>query len=190
MKSDARTWMRRCSSGALWALAWLPTGSRASFLHGDTLDAVANVLALVVLVVVPITLIVAFWLVHVLPEKIAERKHHPQKEAINTLCLLSLVFGGILWPLAWIWAYTKPVFYRAAYGREKHEDYYKELAEKDAKEVVVLTDDVTRLRGELDHLQARGGALPEELSDIQDRLAVLEARLAMARPRRAEAEVK
>ena len=26
-----------------------------------------------------------------------------------TLCLLSLVFGGLLWPIAWLWAYTKPV---------------------------------------------------------------------------------
>ena len=28
---------------------------------------------------------------------------------IRTLCLLSLVFGGLLWPIAWLWAYTKPV---------------------------------------------------------------------------------
>jgi CBS domain containing-hemolysin-like protein len=33
------------------------------------------------------------------------------------------VFGGILWPLAWLWAYTKPVFYKMAYGTdvEEHE---------------------------------------------------------------------
>ena len=39
-----------------------------------------------------------FWMVHVLPEKIAHKRHHPQFEAIKTLCLLSLVFGGLLWP--------------------------------------------------------------------------------------------
>ena len=69
-------------------------------------------------------------MVHVLPEKIAHKRHHPQKDAIHTLCLLSLVFGGLLWPIAWLWAYTKPVGYRLAYGTEKHDDYYLELGEK------------------------------------------------------------
>jgi hypothetical protein len=44
------------------------------------------------------------WIVHVLPEKIAHKRHHPRRDAIQTLCLLSLVFGGLLWPLAWLWA--------------------------------------------------------------------------------------
>ena len=48
-------------------------------------------------------------MVHILPEKIAHKRHHPQFEAIRTLCLLSLVFGGLLWPIAWLWAYSKPV---------------------------------------------------------------------------------
>ena len=26
---------------------------------------------------------------------------------IRTLCLLSLVFGGLLWPIAWLWAYLE-----------------------------------------------------------------------------------
>ena len=79
-----------------------------------------------VLFVVPIVAIVVFWLIHILPEKIAEKRHHPQKDGINTLCLLSLVFGGLLWPLAWLWAYSRPVAYRMAYGTDKHEDYFTE----------------------------------------------------------------
>ena len=55
----------------------------------------------------------------VLPEKIAEKRHHPQAPAIKTLCLLSLFFGGLLWPLAWLWAYSKPVLYKMAYGVDK-----------------------------------------------------------------------
>ena len=65
-------------------------------------------------------------MVHVLPEKIAHKRHHPQLEAIKTLCLLSLVFGGLLWPIAWLWAYTKPVGYKLAYGTDKSPDYFKE----------------------------------------------------------------
>jgi CBS domain containing-hemolysin-like protein len=72
-----------------------------------------------VLVIVPIVGIAVFWLVHILPEKIAEKKQHPQAKAIQTLCLLSLAFGGLLWPFAWLWAYTKPVLYKMAYGTDK-----------------------------------------------------------------------
>ena len=91
----------------------------ASLLSPAAEDKMADVLAVVILFVVPVVLIVLFWLVHILPEKIAHKRHHPQFEAIRTLCLLSLAFGGLLWPLAWLWAYTKPVGYKLAYGTDK-----------------------------------------------------------------------
>ena len=97
--------------------------ARASLFTGDTLDAVANGIAWVVLVLVPIIGIVVFWLVHVMPEKIAHKRHHPQTPAIQCLCLLSLVFGGLLWPIAWLWAYTRPVAHKVAYGT----DHYAKL---------------------------------------------------------------
>src|SRR5436190_16860909 len=98
----------------------------ASFLSPELEDKLATFIALFVIFVIPVVLIVLFWMVHVLPEKIAHKRHHPQFEAIRTLCLLSLVFGGLLWPFAWLWAYTKPVGYKLAYGTDKHPDYYKE----------------------------------------------------------------
>jgi CBS domain containing-hemolysin-like protein len=85
---------------------------------GETVDKIADVLAIVVMILVPIIGIVVFLLVHVIPEKIAEKNHHPQAQAIKTLCLLSLVFGGLLWPLAWLWAFSKPVLYKMAYGTD------------------------------------------------------------------------
>ena len=91
----------------------------ASFLSPELEDSLATFLALFVIFVVPGVLITLFWLVHILPEKIAHKRHHPQFEAIRTLCLLSLVFGGMLWPFAWIWAYTKPVVHKLAYGTDK-----------------------------------------------------------------------
>jgi hypothetical protein len=100
------------------AFAVLPTLARASMLSAEFEDAVAEFLSWIVLIVVPIVGIIAFWLVHILPEKIAEKKKHPQAKAIQTLCLLSLVFGGMLWPLAWLWAYSKPVMYKLAYGTD------------------------------------------------------------------------
>jgi hypothetical protein len=163
---------------AALALLLLSPAADAAFLSGEALDTAADVIALVVLFVVPVLLIAVFWLVHILPEKIAEKRHHPQKDAIKTLCLLSLVFGGLLWPFAWILAYSKPVLYKMAYGRDKHDDFYRHLAEDDTPEARILTDDVARLRTELDGLAARE-KLPAELLQMRDRLADIEARLTM-----------
>src|SRR5580765_7359716 len=104
--------------------------ARASFLSGEALDTAADILAIVVLFLVPVVGIVVFWIVHVLPEKIAEKRHHPQTAAITTLCLLSLVFGGLLWPIAWLWAYTRPIGYKMAYGTEKADDWFIEKTEE------------------------------------------------------------
>src|SRR5215831_3913825 len=105
---------------ALACLA-LPSQAHASLFHGETLDAVANGISWVVLIVAPIIGVAVFWLVHILPEKIAEKKKHPQTRAIQCLCLLSLCFGGLLWPIAWLWAYTKPVLHKMAYGTDVDE---------------------------------------------------------------------
>lgn len=164
----------RSLAAVVAALASLP--AQASLLQGETLARAANIIALVVIVVVPIVLIVVFWLVHVLPEKIAHKNHHPQTKAIQVLCLLSLVFGGLLWPLAWLWAYTKPVLHKMAYGTDKSDEYYAKLAETAPDPEGGLREDVTRLRGELDRLVERGNA-PEELVEIRNRMAALEPRL-------------
>ena len=97
----------------VWSLA-SPSMASASLLSHEAEDAVANFVAIFVLFVIPVVLITLFWMVHVLPEKIAHKRHHPQLEGIRTLCFLSLVFGGLLWPMAWLWAYTKPVGYKLA----------------------------------------------------------------------------
>ena len=156
-------------------LAALP--AHASFLSGDALAKAANVIAIVVIIVVPIVVIVVFWLVHVLPEKIAHKNHHPQTKAIQVLCLLSLVFGGLLWPLAWLWAYTKPVLYKMAYGKDKADEYYEEQAADAGGGAADLKRDVAQLRADLERMMAQGGA-PAELGAIRDRLAALEPRLA------------
>lgn len=170
---------------AAWAvLAAAP--ARASFLSGEALDTAADVMALVVLFIVPVVAIVVFWIVHVLPEKIAHRRHHPQRDAITTLCLLSLVFGGLLWPIAWLWAFTRPVAYRMAYGTDKHEDYYDEMAEKQ-RAGTLLRDEAFHLREELEAMEARG-ALPPALRGLKDELSRL--RLADAQLRAPEAEDK
>jgi hypothetical protein len=106
----------------LFALAWsLP--ARASLLEGEALDALANGIAWAALVIVPLVLIGVFWWVHIMPEKIAEKRQHPQLAAIKIICLLSLVFGGLLWPIAWVWAYTRPVLHKLAYGTDTLDEH-------------------------------------------------------------------
>ena len=142
--------------------------AHASIFSGDTLDAVANGIAWFVLAVVPLLVIALFWIVHVMPEKIAYKRHHPQAPAIHTLCLLSLVFGGLLWPLAWLWAYTKPTQHRLAYGTDKATSYHLAMAEL-AAEGKLSEQELAHLRAELDAIKARG-ALPPELGAVRERL--------------------
>lgn len=154
-------------------LAALPSAGHASFLPPELLATAADYIAVFVLLVVPVGVLWLFWLIHILPEKIAEKRHHPQKDAIKTLCLLSLAFGGMLWPFAWLWAYSKPVAYRLAYGTEKHEDYFEEMAHKMGKGEL-LENEIAHLRHELDAMAA-GGSLPPKLRALREELDALPA---------------
>ncbi len=149
-----------------------PAQAKASFLSPELEDKLATFLALFVLFIVPVVLIVLFWMVHILPEKIAHKRHHPQFEAIRTLCLLSLVFGGLLWPLAWIWAYTKPVMHKLAYGSDLHPDAIEEG--RDEGEPLQTT---RPLRDRLARLETR--AIPEsELKALRADIEALEEKFA------------
>ena len=140
------------------ALCLYPATAQASFLSPELEDKLAGFLALFVLFVVPVVLITLFWMVHVLPEKIAHKRHHPQFEAIRTLCLLSLVFGGLLWPLAWLWAYSKPVMYKLAYGTDKAPDALADDAEPVAR---LAAPAALGLSDRLARLEQRGVAAAE-----------------------------
>ena len=149
-----------------------PLPANASFFSGEAADTAANVLAWFVLIVMPPIAIALFWMVHVLPQKVAEQRQHPQKEAIHVLCLMSLVFGGLLWPVAWLWAYSRPTVHAMAHGTERHEDYFTEQAElADAGELSV--EQVATLQAELDGLEMRG-LLKPGMRQARDRLKRVE----------------
>jgi hypothetical protein len=161
-----------------WTALLSSPAARASFLHGDTLDAAANVLAWIIIFFVPAVAISLFWIVHVLPEKIAEKRHHPQKDSIHVLCILSLFFGGMLWPIAWLWAYTKPLVNRAVYGTEKHDDYYLEIGEL-ASAGALPAEQLMHLRAELGAMEAKGPLSPD-LKRLAERLDTMPAARAAA----------
>lgn len=67
-----------------------------------------DVLTFVVLgVLLSAGLYVAFRL-GALPGRIARRRGHPQADAIHVAGWLGLLTLGLLWPLALIWAFTRP----------------------------------------------------------------------------------
>jgi CBS domain containing-hemolysin-like protein len=136
-----------------------PVAANASMFKGEALDTVANGMSWVVLILVPVVVLTVFWLVHILPEKIAEKRKHPQAKAIQVLCLLSLVFGGMLWPLAWLWAYSKPVLYKMAYGTDVAEAHHGESPEAPAATTSpeAAREEIERLRARLASLEARLG---------------------------------
>ena len=159
---------------ALLALCLLPTAASASGHSGETVDTIATVLAWFIVCVMPIAGVIVFWKVHILPEHIAEKRHHPQKDAIQVLCLLSLVFGGLLWPIAWLWAYVRPVSNYAVYGTEKHEDYFYEMDEK-WRSGKLSADEIEELRDELDDMAAKT-RLPRKLKVLRKDLAAAQAK--------------
>lgn len=133
--------------------------AHASMMSPEVEDKVATVISWIVLFVVPVIGILLFLLVHVLPEKIAKKRHHPQKDAIHMLCLLSLFFGGLLWPLAWLWAYARPTAYKLAYGTDKHDSYYAAMADR-AKAGELDADELEHLKTEFASIEAVGQLNP------------------------------
>jgi hypothetical protein len=176
---DVALWSHRVSRTlvvGLLVLAWSlvsPAVAHASLLSPELEDKMADFLAIFVLFVVPVGGIVVFWLVHVMPEKIAHKRHHPQFEAIRTLCLLSLVFGGLLWPIAWLWAYTKPTGYKLAYGTDKHSDYYADPKVNEREAIADLQERAAIL--------SKRGPTANDLELMRADLAALESRITASR---------
>ena len=49
-----------------------------------------------------------------LPGQLARKWGHPQASAINATSWIGIATGGLLWPLAFIWAFTVPTARPAA----------------------------------------------------------------------------
>ena len=43
-----------------------------------------------------------------LPGQLARKWNHPQASAINAMSWVGIATGGLLWPVAFIWAFTTP----------------------------------------------------------------------------------
>lgn len=154
--------MYRWGLRALVAMSALYSGQ--AFASGHLEDKIADVVVWLVVILVPIVGISVFWFLHIWPERVAEEKHHPQAAAIQALCLMSLVFGGLLWPLAMLWAYMKPMEFRLARDEDGHPGPLETgkrvpvgAARADEAEVTSLREQVTTLQRRVDALSAPTG---------------------------------
>ena len=65
-------------------------------------------LALGLLLLVVTGVFYVFMYIHDIPYELAEKRHHPQKDAIYWGCWLSLFTLHVLWPFIFLWAVSKP----------------------------------------------------------------------------------
>ena len=69
---------------------------------------VLDIFAFVVFGVLLVAAVVIVGTLGSLPGQIAHKRGHPQAAAITVAGWLGVVTGGLLWPLALIWAFLRP----------------------------------------------------------------------------------
>lgn len=65
-----------------------------------------DVFAWIVLIVVIASTVAVLVFLAMLPGMVAERRRHPWATAVKVAGWVTLIFGGVLWPVALIWAYV------------------------------------------------------------------------------------
>ena len=150
----------------------MPSAAHASFLPPEMMDTAATYLAWFIIIVIPIGGIVLFWLVHVLPEKIAEKRHHPQRTP-STRCACCRWCSAACCGRSPGCGRTRSRWPTGRYGTEKHDDYYHEMGEK-AQAGELLENELAHLREELDAMDAKG-TLTAELKTLRRDLAAAQA---------------
>jgi hypothetical protein len=68
-----------------------------------------DIFALIILLVLLIAVVAIWVILGMMPGRIARQRNHPQADAINVCGWWGVLTLGILLPLAYIWAYTKPI---------------------------------------------------------------------------------
>lgn len=67
-----------------------------------------DIFALIVLFIIACALIAVVVFMGVWLGIIAKKRNHPYAEAVAIGGWVGLIFGGVLWPVILIWAYTSP----------------------------------------------------------------------------------
>ena len=87
-----------------------------------------------------------------LPKRIAVKRNHPQVDAINAASWISLAFGGLAWPIAFVWAFLRA----GDAGRPAGGD--EPQTSRDATQVVT-SETLRELRQQMSELRAELASL-------------------------------
>jgi hypothetical protein len=66
------------------------------------------VFALIVLLTIAVTLVGLLVFLAMWPGKTARARNHPYADAVTVAGWVGILAGGVLWPLALVWAYATP----------------------------------------------------------------------------------
>ena len=102
-----------------------------------------DVIAFIVFGILFLAIVVAIVALGSLPGNIARRRGHPQADAITVAGWLGIASLGVLWPIAFIWAFLRPG--DAAKRREPATDEAQQLAD--------LQNRMTAVESTMDKLQ-------------------------------------
>ncbi|MEX2317835.1 MAG: DUF3302 domain-containing protein [Pirellulales bacterium] len=119
-------------------------------------------LALGLLLCVVTGVFYVFMYIHDIPYEMAEKRHHPQKDAIYWGCWLSLFTLHVLWPFIFLWAVSKPAKIELAgvgsTGDGNADGGHNSPGVNHARDSVAASE-VKQLREQVAALQARLAAL-------------------------------
>ncbi|MEI7531182.1 MAG: DUF3302 domain-containing protein [Betaproteobacteria bacterium] len=159
--------MKSLQKYIIFLISLLPIPAYAATKHVEQI--IADYMVWLVIIVVPFAVIYLFWKIHILPELYAEKIHHPQTKLIQVICLLSIVFGGLLWPIAWILAYSKPVLHKMAYGTDKSDEYFLDPEGHHTDKPInlsIVDDEISNLKEKLEGLEQRRQKVLDSQNDF------------------------
>jgi hypothetical protein len=115
-------------------------------------------LALGLLLCVVTGVFYVFMYIHDIPYEFAEKRHHPQKDAIYWGCWLSLFTLHVLWPFIFLWAVSKPARIELTGGEQAgdgHQPGEHNTPGMDPSRQSVLAAEITQLHEQINALQSR-----------------------------------
>lgn len=93
---------------------------------------IASLFACFVIAILFLVIVAAIVFLGSLPGRIAQGRNHPHVDAINAASWIGLALGGVLWPVAFVWAFVPFGNSTSAEGSEV-ETLRKQVAELQAE---------------------------------------------------------
>ena len=118
-------------------------------------------LALGLLCLVVTGVFYVFMYIHDIPYELAEKRHHPQKDAIYWGCWLSLFTLHVLWPFIFLWAVSKPAKVEMIGGETSGGATPDGDGTSGAGATTAATSEVRQLREQLAALESRLAAIEQ-----------------------------